>query len=190
MTKDNYLKPFKDYVKEHYTSKDAAHNFEHIERIINTSNKIIDYGVDEDIDFYLLAFLQCFHGLSRKLETDSEFKRNTIDFLLGLGLSGEKITIYFECLKRHCKSPQRIEEKIVHDSNFIEVVGSYGLARAFNSAGTRGQTIEEIIDILETHYYNMIECKTPFGKIVYNEKKKFAEDFLILLKKEIDWYKE
>lgn len=190
MTQDNYLDSFKDYVKEQYTSKDVAHSFEHIERIINTSKKIIDYGVDEDIDFCLLAFLQCFHGLNRKLETDPEFKRNTIDFLLGLGFYDEKITIYFEYLKRHCKSPQRIEEKIVYDSNFIEVVGSYGLARAFNSAGTRGQTVEEIMEILETYYYNTIECKTPFGKIVYNERKKFAEDFLILLKKEINWYKE
>lgn len=187
---DNNIMSYKDYVKKHYETKDVAHDFEHIERIINTTKRIVAYGVDKDIDYPLLTFLQCFHGLNPKLEADSRFKEKTIGFLLEKGWVAREISNAFESLNRHCKLPQRIEEEIVHDANFIEVVGYFGLARAFNSAGARGQSVEEIMQILKSHYYDKVECKTPYGKIVYKERKELAESFLNALKEEIEWYKD
>ena len=170
------IEGYKNFVEIHYATKDIAHNFSHIERIICTVDKIISYCAYENLDYSLLAFLQCFHGLNRKLESDDDFKQETVNFLISQGWTSENIANAFQSLKCHCKSPKNTEEDIVYDANFIEVVGAFGLARAFNSAGMRGQSVEEIASILKTHYYDVIQCRFPMGKPYMKKEKNFLKN--------------
>ena len=162
----NNIEIYKKFVRELYVDRDKGHDFSHIERIISRIDELSN-GLDPSPTPHRLNFLACFHGLNKKLQENTNLRSRTIEFLLSIGWSQKEIEDIFLSLARHTTDPCTIEEMIVHDANFFEVLGPFGIAKAFTVGGARGQTYEQTADIFAMNIENVV-FKTPAGIKLYS----------------------
>ena len=172
-----------EFVRPFYEGRDSVHDFRHIQRII-ARLKTLSTGLGQPIRTDRLFFLACFHGLGKQLSGDPEFGTRVRVFLRGLGWSEQDIEAAFQSLSRHLSDPQSNEEKIVHDANYVETLGAFGIAKAFTTGGARGQSLEETADIFEHQYLDKVVFQTPAGKQWAAERKSYAKEFLDRLRNE------
>src|SRR5512135_1777978 len=142
------LELYKDFVRPFYAARDVAHTFDHIERIIRRLD-LLTAGISPAPRRDQLYFLACFHGLGARLNEDEMFRQETIVFLKNLGWTETEIPELFQSLERHLDSPETTEEEIVYDANKIEILGAFGVAKAFTMGAILGQTYEETADYFE-----------------------------------------
>jgi HD superfamily phosphodiesterase len=183
MDKINNIDLYKDFVRPLYNDKDTGHDFRHIERIISRL-KELSYGLTPAPLPYKLNFLACFHGLGERIHSDRDFRNNTIAFLYNLGWQKQDIETMFSSLLTHLKNPITPEEMIVHDANYFEITGPFGVAKAFLVGGARGQTFEQTVKIFKDNL-NRIVFKTPTGKRLYEKRKAYAREYLQKLRAEL-----
>lgn len=179
----NQIEPYRDFVKPYYAVKDPAHDFQHIERIINRLTMLSE-DISQPIDSAKLYFLACFHGLGKQLSSNKKFNDQVQMFLKSLDWTMEEIEEVFQTLYRHLTNPQSIEEKIVHDANYIEILGAFGIAKAFTTGGANGQSLEETVNIFENQYLDKVVLQTSVGKRLAEERKNYTKEFLIRLRNE------
>jgi uncharacterized protein len=178
------LEAYKEFVRPFYKTRDVAHNFAHIERIIRRLDSLSE-GVLPPPRLDRLYFLACFHGLGKRLSSEREFKDQTIIFLKQLGWTDSEIPELFTSLDNHLNSPQTVEEAIVHDANKIEILGAFGIAKAFTMGGVLGQKYEETADYYEFKTLGEAEFQTPTVRRMFKEGHKYALEFLRRLRKEL-----
>jgi hypothetical protein len=183
MTRDR-LEAYLEFVRPRHGERDAAHDFRHIERIV-ARLEVLSEGVEPAPRRERLYFLACFHGLAGRMKSDEALRGETEAFLGGLGWSKEEIREGFDALDRHLKDPQTVEEEIVHDANFVELLGAFGIAKAFTVGGARGQSYEETADIFEHRYLEAVEFRTPAGRRLAEEGREYAREFLRRLRCEL-----
>ncbi len=171
------LAPYKEFSRPFYVDKDSAHDFSHIEKILDrlsTLSKGIRHPPRPDH----LYFLACFHGLDKRLGTDHSFCDQVTSFLRGLAWTETEIEEIFLSLSRHLTDPKTVEEEIIHDANYIELLGALGIAKAFTTGGARGQSIEKSAEIFEHQFLDRIEFRTPMGKRLAEDGRTYAKLFL------------
>jgi HD superfamily phosphodiesterase len=173
----------KEFVRPQYAGKDSAHDFRHIERILDRL-AILSDGVEPAPNMDKLCFLACFHGLSKQIKSDPAFAEEVRAFLDSIGWSEGKVEESLTSLARHLKNPVTSEEKIIHDANYLELLGAFGIAKAFTTGGAQGQLIEESADIFEHQYLDKVEFETPVGKRIAQEGRRYAKEFLKRLRME------
>ncbi len=183
MWSKHQIESYKEFVKPHYAAKDPAHDFQHIERIINRLSMLSE-NLSQEIHLEKLYFLACFHGLGKQLSRSEDFQSQVRLFLKSLTWTSENIEEGFQSLYRHLVNPQSIEEKIVHDANYIEVLGAFGIAKAFTTGGAKGQSLEETANIFEHQYLDRVVFQTPKGKRLAEERKNYTKEFLTRLRSE------
>ena len=178
------LEAYKAFVRPFYASRDAAHNFRHIERIIDRLGMLAE-GISPPPRPDRLYFLACFHGLGKRIASDTNFRDQSIAFLNGLGWTEAEIQELFAGLARHLTAPETVEEAIVHDANKIETLGAFGIAKAFTVGGALGQTYEQTAEFFEHQSLAEAEFRTPAGRRMAEEGRKYALDFLARLRSEL-----
>jgi len=94
------------------------------------------------------------------MRSDAALKEKTKAFLEELNWGKGEINEIFESLARHLTDPQTVEEKIVHDANYVEMLGAYGIAKAFTTGGANGQSIEVTMHIFEHQFFNKVVFQT------------------------------
>ena len=82
-------------------------------------------------------------------------------------------------------NPQTVEEMIVHDANYVELLGAFGIAKAFTTGRAYNQTYEETADIFEHQYLDRVELVTPIGKRLAKKRKSYTKNFLWQLRSEL-----
>jgi uncharacterized protein len=177
------VEPYREFVRPYYKNRDAAHDFRHIERIISRLD-LLSQEMTPLTDRKLLYFIACFHGLETNLE-DRLFCDRVKHFLLNLDWTEAEIEKAFLSLKRHLENPQTVEEKIVHDANYMELLGAFGIAKAFTTGGARKQSYEETADIFEYQYLDKIKFLTPTGIRIAKDKRLYTKQFLKQLRSEL-----
>lgn len=185
MWSKNEIEPYKDFVKPYYAGRDSAHNFQHIERIIGRLAMLAE-GIPPPIHSAKLYFFACFHGLGKQLSGSENFKNQVRTFLTSLNWTADEIEEGFRGLDRHLRSPQSPEEKIVHDANYVEVLGAFGIAKAFTTGGAKGQSLLETANIFEHQYLDKVIFQTPMGRQLAQARKKYTKDFLHRLRNEFE----
>lgn len=138
--------PYLDAALTFYDGKDVAHGRQHVLRLCDRVLLLVPSGTDVDLPY--LWFLVAFHGLVDALREPS-FAAGTQAALERLGWDKPSAQKAMEGLRRHTTHPQRLEEKLVHDANLLEVLGAFGVAKAFTRGGADGQTYDETLDIYE-----------------------------------------
>jgi len=131
----------------------------------------------------VLCFLAAFHGVWPRWRDDSEFREASRTFLTGIGWGAGGLDEAALLLERHGNDPQTAEEKIVHDANYIELLGALGIAKAFTVGGARGQTYEETSGIF-SHNLDKVEFYTPVGRRLADAGRAYAKEFLARLREE------
>jgi uncharacterized protein len=182
MDKQN-LELYKQFARPHYLHKKPPHNFAHIERILAQMD-FLTQGLPEPRR-HRLYFLACFHGLDGRLQADGRFREAIRAFLRWLEWDEEEIEEIFTALQRHLKSPQSVEEKLVHDADSLERLGAWAIADSFTAGGTRGQTVEEILQLLSQSQQAQGVFQTPAGRHLAERRKRFMRTFLEELHAEI-----
>ena len=178
------VETYQEFVRPYYLDRDSAHDFQHIQRIINRLD-LLSREISLPPNKELLYFIACFHGLAANLYNDELFRDRVECFLLDLEWTETEIEKAFASLARHLKDPQTIEEAIVHDANYIELLGAFGIAKAFTTGGARGQTYKETSDIFEYLYLDKISFITPIGKRIAQEKRAYTKEFMKQLRSEL-----
>ena len=103
----NAIDSYRDFVRPHYSVKDSAHNFQHIERIIGRL-QVLSEGIDPKPKPHLLNFLACFHGMRSKIRNDRQFRDEMTEFLKSLDWTTDEIDDAVASLFRHISNPQSI----------------------------------------------------------------------------------
>jgi uncharacterized protein len=177
------IEPYRDFVKPYYAVKDPAHDLRHIERIILRLTIFLE-NTSQEIHPEKLYFLACFHGLGNQLSGSEDFSSQVRMFLKSLDWTTDEIEEGFQSLYRHLSNPQSLEEKIVHDANYVETLGAFGIAKAFTTGGAKGQSLEETADRFEHQYLDKVIFHTAVGKRLAEERKHYTKEFLARLRNE------
>ena len=177
------LEAYTEFVRPYYATRDVAHTFSHIERIIRRLDKLAE-GITVPVRRDRLYFLASFHGLGVRWHDDAEFREQATALLQRLGWSDSEIQELIQSLDRHLDEPETIEEEIVHDANKLETLGAFGIAKAFTMGGLLGQTYEETVDYFERHSLSVV-FRTPAGRQLAAEGQTYAKEFLQRLRTEL-----
>ncbi len=177
------IKSYYDFVRPYYHGRDAGHDFHHIARIFDRLEEL-SVGCVPEPEFHKLYFIAAFHGLVKRLGTDICFQNQVNNFLRQLGWENGDISEAFAALERHLFAPQTTEEMIVHDANFFEVTGRFGIAKAFTVGGSFNQTYERTLEIFEANLDKLV-FRTPIGRSTYEARKDYARAFIEELRAEI-----
>lgn len=177
------LQPYLDFVRDKYGHKDAAHDFHQIEWIA-ARLPLIASEIEPPPRWDRVYFLACFHGLYQRWREDEPFREQARDFLLSLGWREIQLEELLVSLGRHLRDPQTVEENIVHDANYLGLLGAFGIAKAFTTGGAQGQTYQETVEIFETRWLDRVEFLTPVGQRLAVEGRAYAKAFLQRLRSE------
>ena len=180
------IEPYKKFAQHYHQSleKDTAHDFRHIERIISRLD-LLSQEISSVPNKSLLYFIACFHGLKASLSNDKLFQKQVRCFLQDLEWTEVEIEQAFQSLERHLEDPRIVEEKIVHDANYLELLGAFGIAKAFTTGGARKQSYEQTADIFEYWYLDKVEFLTPVGRRIAKEKRTYTKEFMKQLRSEL-----
>ncbi len=177
------LEAFLGFVRPYREGRDAAHDIHHVERIIRRLDTLSE-GITPPPRRRLLHFLACFHGLGTRVHEDAALTDQVRSLLSACGWNGTEIDEALECLERHLRAPQTVEEDIVHDANYVELLGAFGIAKAFLTGGSRGQSLQETVQIYEEGYLDQVSFRTPVGRRLAQEGREYAKRFLARLRQE------
>lgn len=181
--KMNNIEPYKEFVRPLYADKDVGHDFSHIERIISRLDELSEGLIPTPLP-HRLNFLACFHGLGRRIQEEIELRDKTVEFLINLGWDQEEIDAILLSLSSHLTDPCTPEEMVVHDANYFETIGPFGIAKAFTVGGARGQAYEQTARIFEMNIDKVVFC-TLSGKRLSEPRRIYAKDFLRRLRSEL-----
>ncbi len=184
MVNRDSVDPYLQFVEPFYVGKDAAHDFRHIQRIVGRLAALAE-DVMPAPRSDVMYFLASFHGLVDLIASSPDFSDRAHDFLRQLGWPEQEVGDGFRRLQRHLKSPLTVEEQIVHDANYVELLGAFGIAKAFTKGGAEGQAYEETADIFEHQFLDTVEFKTPVGKQMAAEQRACTKEFLARLRAEL-----
>lgn len=129
--------PYLEFALPFYGTRDSAHDAAHIRRIVDRLDSLSE-GVEPAPRPAMLHFLASFHGLGDRIAHDDEFDHRVRQLLTDLGWTGAAIEEAYLLLERHCVDPRTAEERVVHDANYIEVLGAFGIAKAFTKGRSGG----------------------------------------------------
>jgi uncharacterized protein len=173
--------PYERFALAHYADKDPAHDANHIRRILARCGQLAKgLPVPRPDRLYLLA---CFHGLGQRTTHDPGFCQQVEAFLASMGWAGPEITDALASLRRHLTAPVTVEERIVHDANAVEVLGAFGIAKAFTTGGARGQSYEQTVERYE-QLLDQTRFVTPAGQALARDGRAYARAFLRRFKAE------
>jgi uncharacterized protein len=156
----------------HECMKDAAHDSEHIFRVLYISLNIASKR-SENINYDILIASCLLHDIGR----EKQFKDHNIchaetggimakEFLLKNGWSEKDSDHVKNCISTHRfrgnNDPETLEAKILYDSDKLDAVGCLGIARTLMYKGIVGGNLYEIRD----------------DKICFGENKNDKETFL------------
>lgn len=199
----------KNSVKEIYEKYDASHDFQHIERVFQNAEAILETEPTADKEVVRIAVL--LHDVSDKKYTDNKDNENRL--IDSLNISEAKKNHIREIISSvsfnggNQLPAKTIEAKIVRDADRLDAIGAIGIARTFAYGGAKGRKLydndEEVrVKMTEeeyrskntasvTHFYEKLLLlkdlmTTEKGKQMAEDRHAFMETFLNQLKNEIE----
>ena len=129
---------------------DAAHDREHVLRVLYNAMDIASYENDVDIDVLIAACL--LHDVGRREQfADPRVCHAAVgagkayDFLKSHGFSEEFASHVRDCVRTHryrrAQPPESVEAKILFDADKLDAVGAMGVARTLNYKGQVGDPL-------------------------------------------------
>lgn len=132
---------------------DAAHDKEHIYRVLYTALDIA--GTEPDTDLDVLTAAALLHDIGRQAQLDTpslchaeEGSKMAYAFLLDQGWEENRAAHVRDCVLTHrfrtnCR-PATLEAKILFDADKLDVTGAIGIARTLMYGGEIGQALYQL----------------------------------------------
>ena len=130
-------------VKTIYEQFDASHDFQHIERVLQNAETILETEPNADKEIVRIAVL--LHDVSDKKYTDSKEAEERL--LASLDLSEEKKQQIRDIIASVSFNggnelpAKTLEAKIVRDADRLDAIGAVGIARTFAYGGAKGRKL-------------------------------------------------
>ena len=140
--------------RELYAQGDAAHDFDHVLRVMQLATQIAaTEGADQTV--VRLAALLHDAPVGNLAATDAAAVRSghhhaaaafAAEYLRGCGLAEERIANVVHCIAAHrfrdsSVQPQTLEAKCLYDADKLDSIGAIGVARAFAYAGAHANRL-------------------------------------------------
>ena len=132
--------------RSHYTGEDAAHDFEHVLRVLRLAERI---GAAEGADLEVLRAAVLLHDVARVAEDQggpchaaagAERAREIL-----AGRPQEKVEAVAHAIAAHrfrnSAVAQTLEARILYDADKLDAIGAIGVARAYAIAGRCAQRL-------------------------------------------------
>ena len=163
------------FVQKDYEAKDVMHNLSHIRRVLRVAERLAQaHACDPE----LLMLGAYFHGVIYSKENEVR------DYLKEKGVSQGRIekAVQVAWESQKGSEPGTVEGTILHDAHLIEGGKTFLVTKSLVTGTARGQTIEETISYMERNILGKFKCYLPEAQKVYEEKERFAKDFIADLK--------
>jgi uncharacterized protein len=135
-----------DEARAYYSGEDAAHNFDHVLRVLRLAERI---GPAEGADMRILRTAALLHDIARVAEdaggpchaqAGAEWARQIL-----AAHKEEDVGAVAHAIRTHrfrgSSPPQTLEAQILYDADKLDAMGAVGVARAYAIAGRHGQRL-------------------------------------------------
>jgi uncharacterized protein len=172
------IEEVENFVQPDYAVKDVMHNFSHIRRVRRLAEEIAK-NHDHDPSILMLAIY--FHGNIYRREAEIRA------FLESKQLPREVVERVIQAAWESGTSakPETVEGAILHDAHLLEGGKTFHIAKPLVTGTARGQTLEETLRFIEEHILGKWQCCLPESQDRYQEKERFAREFLADLKENL-----
>jgi len=132
--------------RSHYSGEDAAHDFEHVLRVLKLAERI---GRAEGADMEVLRAAVLLHDVARVAEDrggpcHAEAGAQRAREILAQQ-PAEQVEAVAHAIAAHrfrgSTAPQTLEARILYDADKLDAIGAIGVARAYAIAGQCGQRL-------------------------------------------------
>lgn len=161
LTNDPLVRSVAKFVREHMSSNDASHNFEHIQRVVGLAQHMHAKSPRKHLlDFRTLTLSALLHdvGDRKYLKPGEDQHTMVLSLLLSLGAPPELAReVQAICLgvslSAELADPARVrglvdahpELAVVQDADRLDAIGAVGVGRCFAFGGARTEGMEEVI---------------------------------------------
>ncbi|MCK5415993.1 HD domain-containing protein [Candidatus Parcubacteria bacterium] len=144
MDNKKIITDIKNEAKTFFVDASGCHDWSHIERVHNLSQKI---GKEENADLDILKLASYLHDIARKQEMEvkgtfchaEKGAEMALNLLKKYNLNNDVINNVVHCISTHRyrnnKKPETIEACVLYDSDKLDSIGAVGIARTFLFAG-------------------------------------------------------
>ncbi len=135
-----------DQARAYYSGEDAAHNFDHVLRVLRLAERI---GHAEGADMGILRTAALLHDIARVAEdaggpchaqAGAEQARQIL-----AAHKKEDVDAVAQAIRTHrfrgSSRPQTLEAQILYDADKLDAIGAIGVARAYAIAGRHAQRL-------------------------------------------------
>jgi len=132
--------------RSYYSGEDAAHNFEHVLRVLRLAERI---GEAEGADMEVLRAAVLLHDVARVAEDEggpchAETGAKRAREILA-GYPADKVEAVAHAIATHrfrnSAVPQTVEARVLYDADKLDAIGAIGVARAYAIAGRHAQRL-------------------------------------------------
>ena len=135
-----------DEARSYYSEIDAAHDFEHVLRVLKLAERI---GAAEGADIEILRTAVLLHDVARVAEDQGgpchakAGAQRAREILAGHPPEKVKAVAHAIATHRFRRSavPQTLEAKVLYDADKLDAIGAIGVARAYAIAGRHAQRL-------------------------------------------------
>jgi uncharacterized protein len=132
--------------QSYYSGKDAAHDFEHVLRVLKLAKRI---GEAEGADTEILRAAVLLHDVARVAEDDGGPCHATAGAQRAREILArhpeDKVEAVAHAIATHrfrgSAVPQTVEARILYDADKLDAIGAIGVARAYAIAGRHAQRL-------------------------------------------------
>ena len=142
------LNQTREFVISHMEQNDAAHDVDHIFRVVALAKSIC--AAEPQADHYRTELLAWLHDLSDDKLAPNIGQRSIAQFLRSIGADEDDIRFITDALPyiSYRKHPRLsldtpVEIRIVQDADRIDAIGAVGIARTFAFGGAKNRGLED-----------------------------------------------
>jgi uncharacterized protein len=174
-----------DEVRAWYAQGDAAHDFDHVLRVMRMGERIAQA---EGADRTVVRLAALLHDLPMRAADEGDARRGhhraaaeqARALLTARGLAAGQVENVAHCVEAHrfrdrAEQPQTLEAKCLYDADKLDSIGAIGVGRAFAFGGAHGSRLwtEPWPDIAEDAPPHGADY-TPVHEYVYKLRKVLA----------------
>lgn len=169
------IQEIESFVGPDYAGRDVVHGLAHIHRVLRLARRMAE-SHEHDPDALTLGAY--FHGTIYLKEPGIRSFMEASD--LPSGLVDRVIQAAWE--SGTTADPQSIEGALLHDAHLLEGGKTFMVTKCLVAGTSRGQTVEESIRFMEQNVLGRFHCCLPESQAPYEERERFAREFLDDLK--------
>ncbi len=178
----------KRFVLSEMAKNDAAHDMEHVLRVVGLAKRLC--GVYSEADPFRTELLAWLHDLNDDKLTSNVGQNSISAFLRSIGVSEADIGFIAQALpyisyRKHPKLSEDVplEIRIVQDADRIDAIGAVGIARTFAFGGAKNESLAKSLQHFDEKLLRLYDLLST------DEAKRIALPRHVFLKEFYEKYK-